>query len=246
VDSSIARVCSACHAKRAGRTGLPRRTPPGEVGWGYNPGVIPAVILAAGFSSRMGTDKALLEIPGGGWFLSRIAGTFLAAGCGEVIAVAGPGAFDRIAAAIARDRLSVTLVLNPDPSRGQLSSLQVGLAVLAPRAPRALLMCPVDQPLVSAQTVRRVTDAWMRTGAPIVRPSHAGRHGHPVLFDARILAELRFADVAAGARPVVRAHAHEACDVDVDDAGAFEDIDTPDDYRRVLGVEVSASGPPAP
>jgi molybdenum cofactor cytidylyltransferase len=198
--------------------------------------MIPAVILAAGFSSRMGRDKALLEIPGGGWFLSRLARTFLGAGCGEVIAVVGPHAIEAVAAAVARDRLPVSLVLNPDPSRGQLSSLQEAIALLGPRAPRGLLMCPVDHPLVSEQTVRRVLGAWEQTGAPIVRPSHEGRHGHPVLFDARVLPELRAADVAVGARPVIRAHALELCDVDVDDAGAFEDIDTPDDFRRVFGA----------
>jgi molybdenum cofactor cytidylyltransferase len=197
----------------------------------------------------MGRDKALLEIPGGGWFLARLAATFLAAGCTEIVAVTGPLAAERIAAAVERDRVRIRLIVNPDPTRGQLSSLHEALTVLAPDAPRGLLMSPVDQPLVREETVRRVIDAWMRTGAPVVRPSRAGRHGHPVLFDARILPELRAADVAAGARPVVNAHGHELCNVEIDDAGAFEDIDTPGDYRRVFGVdpiELSASRPPAP
>lgn len=194
------------------------------------------VILAAGFSTRMGRDKALLEIPGGGSFLARLARTFAASGCSEVVAVVGPAATDRTAAAVAREALPVTLVLNPDPSRGQLSSLHCAITAIAPREPRALLVCPVDQPLVSVPTVTAVVDAWKRTGAPVVRPSRAGRHGHPVLFDARILPELLAADVAGGARPVVRAHSAEAVDVEVDDAGAFDDIDTPDDFRRVFGV----------
>ena len=81
--------------------------------------------------------------------------------------------------------------------------------------------------------------AWSRSGAPVVRPSRGGRHGHPVLFDARVLAELRAADLSAGARAVVRAHAAESLDVEVDDPGAFEDIDTPEDYRRVFGIGLS-------
>jgi CTP:molybdopterin cytidylyltransferase MocA len=186
----------------------------------------------------MGRDKARLPIPGGGWFLSRLARTFLAAGCSDVMAVVGPLG-DEVHAAAGRERLPIRFVVNPDPSRGQLSSLQEALAVLATREPRGLLMAPVDQPLVTADTVRRVVEAWVRSAAPIVRPSWHGRHGHPVLFDARVLGELREADVSLGARAVVHAHADEAHDVEVDDPGAFEDIDTPEDYRRVFGVELT-------
>jgi molybdenum cofactor cytidylyltransferase len=207
--------------------------------------VLPAVILAAGFSSRMGRDKARLPIPGGGWFLSRLARTFLEAGCSEVMAVVGPLG-DEIHAAAARERLPVRFVVNPDPSRGQLSSLQEALAVLSGHEARGLLMSPVDQPLVTPATVRRVIEEWARSAAPIVRPSWGGRHGHPVLFDARVLGELRAADLSAGARAIVHRHASEARDVEVNDPGAFEDIDTPEDYRRVFGVEVGGAGTAAP
>ena len=200
--------------------------------------MLPAVILAAGFSTRMGRDKARLPIPGGGWFLSRLSKTFLEAGCSEVIAVVGPLG-DEIHAAAARERLAVRFVVNPDPSRGQLSSLQEALAVLSAHEPSGLLMSPVDQPIVRAATVRRVIEEWTRSAAPVVRPAHGGQHGHPVLFDARVLGELRRADPAVGARTIVRAHADEARDVEVDDPGAFEDVDTPEDYRRVFGMDLA-------
>jgi CTP:molybdopterin cytidylyltransferase MocA len=127
----------------------------------------------------------------------------------------------------------VRLVRNPDASRGQLSSLLAGLDALAAGP---VLVTPVDLPLVTPDTVRRLIDAWRATGAPIVRPERAGRHGHPVLFSESILAELRAADLAAGARPVIEAHRHQVVDVPVDDAGAFDDIDTPEDYRRITGA----------
>ena len=186
----------------------------------------------------MGRDKARLPIPGGGWFLSRLARTFLSAGCPEVMAVVGPLG-DEVHSAAARERLPIRFVVNPDPSRGQLSSLQEALSVLAGRPPQGLLVSPVDQPLIEVDTVRRVMEEWSRSAAPIVRPSWRGRHGHPVLFDARVLDELREANVSLGARAVVRAHAAEAHDVEVDDPGAFEDIDTPEDYRRVFGADLA-------
>ncbi len=193
----------------------------------------------------MGRDKALLPIPGGGWFLSRLSRTFLSAGCTQVIAVAGPGAVERIRAGLALEGVDVRLLVNPDPSRGQLSSLQQAIAACGEVSPAGLLVCPVDQPLVTEATVRLVIETWARTGAPVVRPSCAGRHGHPVLFDALVLPELLAAELSSGARQVVRAHAGEAADVEVDDPGAFEDIDTPADYRRVFGVDPSAAETPA-
>lgn len=188
----------------------------------------------------MGRDKALLPIPGGTWFLSRLVSTFMAGGCSEVVAVVG-AAEEAVRAAIARDRLPIHLLRNPDPSRGQLSSLHVALDWLAKRTPRALVMAPVDLPLIAPATVREVIEAWLRSGLPIVRPSRGKRHGHPVLFDARVFPELRAADVSTGARAVVRAHAAELCDVEIDDPGAYDDIDTPEDYRRVFGLDLIIS-----
>jgi CTP:molybdopterin cytidylyltransferase MocA len=187
----------------------------------------------------MGRDKALLPIPGGTWFLSRLASALLAGGCTEVVAVVG-AAEAAIRAAVDRDALAVHLLRNPDPSRGQLSSLREALDWLARRSPVALIVAPVDLPIVAAETVRQVIAGWRRSGAPIVRPSWRGRHGHPVLFDARVLPELRAAGLSAGARPVVRAHAAELRDVEIDDPGAYQDIDTPEDYFRVFGVELPA------
>jgi len=186
----------------------------------------------------MGRDKGLLPVPAGGTFLSRLTRALVEGGCDDVVAVVG-AAEASFRAAIEQDRLPVRLIRNQDPARGQLSSLQEALDDLLPRAPRALVMAPVDLPLVSASTVRALIGAWERSGAPLVRPARLGRHGHPVLFDARVLPELRAADLAAGARVVVRAHAAEACDVEVDDPGAFEDIDTPEDYFRVFGVALN-------
>jgi molybdenum cofactor cytidylyltransferase len=192
--------------------------------------VLPAIILAAGASSRMGRTKALLPL-GDGWFLQRIDATFRSAGVERVLAVVGDD-WRAIEAAVGAVRLEVTLVRNPEPSRGQLSSLLAGLDALPPGAP-AVLVTPVDLPLFTPDTVRRVVSAWEASRAPIVRPSHGGRHGHPAVFAASLFDELRAADPSVGARAVLRAHALEILDVPVEDAGAFDDIDTPQDYERL-------------
>jgi molybdenum cofactor cytidylyltransferase len=179
----------------------------------------------------MGRTKALLPLPGGGTFLSRIHATLTAAGIEDVVAVIAHDG-DAIVAGAAAAGLRLRFVRNPDPSRGQLSSLVAGADAL-PRG--AILVTPVDLPLVSPATVGLVIDAWRATDAPIVRPERAGRHGHPVIFAATILDELRTADLAAGARPIVQRHRGEIVDVPVTDEGAFDDIDTPEDYARIVG-----------
>ena len=96
-----------------------------------------------------------------------------------------------------------------------------------------MLMTLVDVPLVSADTVRAVLDRYHATHAAIVRPVRGAEHGHPVLVDRSLFGELRAADPASGAKPVIRAHVSAPGEVTVEDEGAFLDIDTPEAYRRL-------------
>ena len=92
----------------------------------------------------------------------------------------------------------------------------------------------IDVPLVRSHTVAAVLAEWRRTRAPIVRPAHGERHGHPVVFDRAVFADLRAADLNVGAKAVFATYAARIVNVDVNDAGAFIDIDTPEEYQRVM------------
>jgi molybdenum cofactor cytidylyltransferase len=198
--------------------------------------MIPAVILAAGASSRMGRPKALLPAgPHHPPFVVVLASTLILGGADDVLIVASAETLQPIRLAIDVAGLTTRFGINPDPARGQLSSVIVGLNILDHPGVRAMLMAPVDLPLVSANTVRAVLEAYRRTGAPVVRPARSGQHGHPVLFDRSLFDELREADQQKGARAVVHKHAARAIDVETADEGAFLDIDTPEDYERAFG-----------
>jgi molybdenum cofactor cytidylyltransferase len=195
--------------------------------------MLPGVILAAGDSTRMGSPKALLLTRDGRPFVAAIAETFAAAGITEIVVVTGRD-HERITAALAHERLPAPpeVVRNLDPSRGQLSSLLLGLDSLPAAAPAAVVTL-VDVPLMTAETVRLVISEWRRTGAPIVRPAIGERHGHPVVFDRRLFQELRQAPLDVGAKAVVRAHSAEIVNVPVTDTGCLVDVDTPADYEAL-------------
>lgn len=196
--------------------------------------MLTALILAAGESTRMGTPKALLPDTDGRAFVARIVRTFASAGITDIVIVTG-SQHAAIEAAVMADRPPVTprFVRNPDPSRGQLSSLWTGLDVLDPGV-AGVLMTLVDVPMLRASTIRAVVDAWHERKAPIVRPAMGDRHGHPVLFDRATFDELRRAPLAEGAKPVVHAYADRVVNVPVDDPGSLVDVDTPGDYQRVM------------
>jgi len=168
-------------------------------------------------------------------FLTRIVRTLLDAGIDDVVIVLGYE-MDAVLRNFAASGLPARFVENGDYASGQLSSLVAGLRVIDRPGVVATLVTLVDIPFVSAATVRAVVERYQRTHALIVRPTRAGRHGHPILVDRALFDELRHADPLEGAKPVVRAHATAAGDVEVDDEGAFADIDTPEDYTRALSV----------
>ena len=204
--------------------------------------MISGIVLAAGASSRMGQAKAALPFGQmGETVLSRIVRTILAGGVPTVIVVAGAH-IDAVRHAMPRYESRARVVEHPAWEQGQLSSLIAGLDASDEPLLEAVLVTPVDVPLVTAFTVAAVISAWRRTRAPIVRPvdpstslSASGqRHGHPVIFDRSVFDDLRAADPTIGAKAVFATHRDRILNVEVNDPGAFEDIDTPEDYQRLI------------
>ena len=188
--------------------------------------MIAGIILAAGASSRMGTPKALLDYRGE-TFVGRLA-RVLGACSQPVIVVLGYHA-DAIRQKVPA---SANVVINPDPSRGQLSSLQTALETL-PHEADGFAFIPVDSPAVEEDTVAKLARAFERRDPStlFVIPRQSGKRGHPVFATRSIAAEFLALPPTAEAREVVHAHVHRTEYVDVDDAGIFIDVDDPEAYR---------------
>jgi len=201
--------------------------------WGDAEVNLAALILAAGASSRMGSPKALLRL-GGETFAERLVRVFKEAGCSTVILVLGHEA-DEIRAALPPVE-GVTVAVNPDYGRGQLSSLQSGLAAL-PGNLDGFLFTPVDHPAVRPSTVARIVERFeFHSGEMLVIPRMDGRGGHPVCCPIKLVPE--FVELAAGgkASDVVRRHCDSTAFVDVEDPGIHMDVDDPEGYRRIMEV----------
>ena len=194
-----------------------------------------AIILAAGESTRMGSPKALLHDPDGRPFVARLVRAFAGAGITDIVVITGSH-HDAVVTAVVADNPPAhpAFVRNPNPSRGQLSSLWVGLDAAARPEVESILVMPVDMPMVRASTIECVLEAWQNTGAPVVRPVVGPRHGHPVLFDRSVFDELRRSPLDQGAKAVVHAHAARVVNVSVADEGCLVDLDTPADYDALM------------
>lgn len=180
----------------------------------------------------MGAPKALLEMEGR-TFVDRAVGAMRDGGCDEVVVVTGPADREetpRVRAAA--EAAGARVVSNPSAESEQIDSLHRALAALDPDA-EAMLVTPVDYPALTPAVVSALIAGFRRAPAPVARPTHAGGHGHPVLFAREVFPELLRGDLPEGARSVVHAHAARMLEVEVDEPGVLVDVDTPADYRRL-------------
>jgi len=178
----------------------------------------------------MGRPKASLHIDDE-TFLQRAVRTLAAGGCTEVIVVHNP---DEPATADLVPEGSARSTWGGGAGTQQVDSLRAGLRAL-PETAMAAIVLPVDHPLVRPATVAALINAFQTRGAPIVRPTCQGRHGHPVVFGASLFSELLDDDLPEGARTVVHRHVNESESVEVDDPGVLADVDTPEDYQQHIG-----------
>jgi len=196
------------------------------------------LILAAGESSRMGTDKALLPWPPlapcatapPGQTLLSAAILALRPHTRAVIVVAGKNS-TRIAPII--DACGAHMTRNPAPERGQFSSLQIGLRELLARGCDAAMITPVDCPPLSAESLALLSASFERAlagGLWAVAPVNNGTHGHPLLVNREMIDAFLSAPVTCNAREVLHTHSARIEYVPVPDPLSRAGLNTPEDY----------------
>lgn len=195
---------------------------------------IGAVILAAGSSSRMGSPKQTLQFLGKS-LLRRATLAALGAGCRPIIVVTGAYA------ELSRrelDGLDVREVLNTRWATGMASSIRAGVEGLvggdADVVAAILLLC--DQPHVTSDVISGIVAAHHATGKPVIASAYGGSFGVPALFGRTLFGELTRLEGMSGAKEVIKRHASEALFLPF--RGGEVDVDTPDDFSRLIAMDV--------
>ncbi|MBZ9760790.1 molybdopterin-binding/glycosyltransferase family 2 protein [Mesorhizobium sp. CA8] len=190
------------------------------------------VLLAAGRSSRMGGPNKLLALFDGEPLVRRTASRALGSKAAATIVVTGHQR-ERVRSALSG--LGVTVADNPDFAAGLASSLKAGIAKVAPDAAGALIVLG-DMPGVSSRDLDSLIDAFRSSGGrSVVRASHQGKRGNPVLLPRSLFAAVAQLEGDTGARHLVEAEGLDVIDVEIGQ-GASIDVDTREALEGAGGV----------
>jgi molybdenum cofactor cytidylyltransferase len=188
------------------------------------------VILAAGASSRMGRDKALLPWRDGTFLSAAIRALQPATELVIVVAGANASSLEPIA-----DSQAAFLTVNPNPQQGQFSSLLVGLQEVLNRGRDAAIVTLVDRPPAEVETIEQIKASFLSSDEQIwaAVPEYQGRHGHPFVIGREMIEAFLRAPVHSTARDVEHANQAHILYLPVSDPLVVANVDTPEDFEKL-------------
>src|SRR5437016_312310 len=188
------------------------------------------VILAAGASSRMGRDKALLPWHSGTFLSAAIRALQSATELVIVVASENEANLEPIVNAEA-----AFMVRNPNPEQGQFSSLQCGLREVLNRGRDAAIVTLVDRPAPSWQIIEQLKNAFLGGNDALwaVVPEYAGKHGHPIVVGREMIEAFLRAPATSSAREVEHVHQQHIAYLAVTDPAVVANVDTPEDFENL-------------
>lgn len=191
-----------------------------------------AILPAAGESLRMGEDKLLLPW-GGHTVIESVISAWQQSGVEAIVAVVSPQNKELIARLIDYD---LHLLVPNSPPVEMKHSVQLALEVIEstyrPSQRDLWLLAPADMPRLSSVVAREVIELALRSIDEITVPVHAGRRGHPAAFRWDLAKKAYALATDEGVNALFRRHTVR--EVDFGPAAIPDDIDTPEDYQRLL------------
>jgi molybdenum cofactor cytidylyltransferase len=186
-----------------------------------------AIILAAGSSRRMGSQKLLLPFAGN-TIIETVIDNVLSSSIDHVMVVLGPKQ-EEIMQVIGNR--PVQFCHNIEHEKGMLSSIICGIRALPANAVTALIFLG-DQPGISPDVTNTVIEAYNKELFGIVIPVHNHRRGHPLLVDMKYRKEIEKLDLEEGLRALRHLFPQDVLEVEVEEPGILVDIDTREDYKN--------------
>jgi len=190
-------------------------------------GPVAGILLAAGTSSRMGSNKLLFDLAGESVLRGAVRRA-LAGGLSPVIVVLGHEAEK---ARRELDGLACGTTINPRFEEGINTSLKTGVADLPADVDAAMVLL-ADMPFVTPEMIAEMIARYRASEAPLVISDYEGVNAPPMLYDRSLFDELKLMTGEGCGRQVVKRHRHEA-EVVSWPATALADIDVPEDYARL-------------
>ena len=190
-------------------------------------GPIAGILLAAGTSSRMGSNKMLFELNGESVLRGAVRRA-LAGGLSPLLVVLGHEE-DKARRELAG--LACQVLVNPEYENGITSSLQKGISAVPAEVEAAVVML-ADMPFVTPEMIAGLIVRYRATRAPLVISDYEGVTAPPMLYDRALFPEIRTVTGGSCGKQVVKRHRHEA-EVLTWPAAALADVDVPEDYARV-------------
>jgi len=190
-----------------------------------------AIVLAAGKSERMGSQKLLLPF-GGKTIIETVIDNILQAGLENILVVTGSHK-EEIEKLICT--MPVTLCHNPDYYGGMHTSVIRGFSYLPDNACAAMVFLG-DQPFIPPEVIQTVMLTWRASGKGIIIPTYQEKRGHPTLFDCKLREEILNLDPGMGLRSVTMKFPEEIIEVEVNFPQILRDIDTKNDYIGELNL----------
>jgi len=203
-----------------------------------NNGKISGIIVAAGYSSRMGVFKPLLPL-GEKTVIETAVNSLRQGGIQDIRVVTGYQG-EKIHAVLAG--FTGQVLDNPLYPEGMFSSILAGIRSVEPDA-EAFLLLPGDNPLIRRHSIKEILKVYRKTGAAVVYPVFNGKRGHPPLISAKCFPAILQSDGAGGLRAVLDRFEADSAEAEVVDEGILMDIDTIDDYRKLTEYHRSRNIP---
>jgi molybdenum cofactor cytidylyltransferase len=198
---------------------------------------IASIIVSAGYSSRMGSFKPFLEFGGGRTAIEMVVDTYKSSGINNVIVVTGYKGSE------VADKLrgsGAICIQNENYAKGMFSSVVEGVKALDTEA-TAFFMQPVDIPLVKKYTIEVLKNKYLECGKGIIYPDFCGRIGHPPLIDCKYREAILRSKGEGGLKRILKEFSGDSIYVPVFDKAILMDMDTKEDFEKLLGYFNSAA-----